>query len=96
MGCKAFEKLLNEVEKAKIPGIGELAIYDTAHRISVALGIPLDGIYMHAGTKRGAKKLFGSSQIKGKKRLEKTDFPSSFNGFTEEEIENMLCISFGH
>ena len=85
-----FEELLNEVEKVgkKIHGIGELTAYDTKHRIGIALDIPLDGIYMHAGT----RKLFGRKITE--RKLLKCDFPELFNGFSEDEIENMLCEEF--
>lgn len=47
-----------------VVGIGELTEYDIALRIGVCLGIYPEKVYLHAGTRKGAKKL-GIKNITG-------------------------------
>ena len=57
--AKNFDNLLQIVESCKVKGIGELACYDTANRIGCKIGLRPEKVYLHAGTKRGAEKIFG-------------------------------------
>lgn len=51
---------LHEVVRTTIGplrGIGELAVYDVAYRIGAHLGLEPDKVYLHAGTREGARAL---------------------------------------
>jgi hypothetical protein len=54
-----FDELLSVIEKAVLPikGIGELYCYDTAFRIGANRGLFPRKVYLHSGTKKGAKYL---------------------------------------
>ncbi len=87
-----FESLLGIVESCKVKGIGELACYDTANRIGCKIGVFPDKIYLHAGTREGAERLFGM-RIK-KKFIEKSELPEPFKSSELDcaELEDVLCI----
>jgi hypothetical protein len=89
---KTFDQLYAIATESANKGIGKLTIYDTAHRISKFLNVVPDKIYLHAGTKAGAKKLLG--QIGRMEYITKLDLPKEFQiqDLTEEEIEDILCI----
>ena len=89
---KSFDELLKVIESQKVKGVGKLTCYDTAHRIGAKLGLEPDLIYLHAGTKSGAKKLLDDQLPK--KHLRKVDLPSPFQraDLTPAEIEDILCI----
>lgn len=85
----SFSELHARVERliGPIKGIGELATYDIAHRIGAFLKLAPDTVYLHAGTRKGARKL----NLKGKS-LHPSEFPKEFNVLTPAEIEDCLCI----
>ena len=72
---------------SNIGRIGELAVYDIACRIGAYLGLTPDRVYLHAGTRRGARALAlrGSS-------IGKQDLPRAFQVLSPAEIEDCLCI----
>ncbi len=55
--CRDFHSLLRLVEGCRVPGFGPVAVYDTAQRIGIRLGLSPDRVYLHAGTRKGAKNL---------------------------------------
>lgn len=87
---KSFKELHEIVKSSKIKGIGELCIYDTAERIGIFLNIFPDAVYLHRGTRDGAKKIIG--RIKGNLLLKK-DLPTPFqrNDLSYSELEDILC-----
>lgn len=89
---KSFDELLSTIEKVKCFGIAKLAKYDTATRIGAYLNIFPDKIYLHTGTKVGAKNLLGN--IDEKKYLLLKDLPKEFlkHDLTASEFEDILCI----
>ncbi len=87
---KSFDDLIKIVESVKCDGIGELAIYDTATRIGSYLNLFPDKVYLHSGTRIGAKNLLGS--LRGKRHLNISDFPVELQHLTASEIEDILCI----
>lgn len=87
--CKDFDKLVGIVESCKIRGFGKLAIYDTALRISVRLGLSPDKVYLHSGTLIGAKRL-GLDVSRGYVMPE--ELPEPIWVLTPDEIEDFLCI----
>lgn len=90
--AKNFNSLIQIVESCKVKGIGELACYDTANRIGCKIGVYPDKIYLHAGTKKGAEKLFGKKL--SKRFIEKSELPEPFKSSELDcaELEDVLCI----
>jgi len=72
-----------------IAGIGELTIYDTALRIGANLGLEPAVVFLHAGTRMGARALgLDGSQ----KFIERRYLPREFESLSPGEIEDVLCI----
>ena len=86
---RSFRDLLHAVRDriGDIHGIGELAVYDITCRIGASLGLKPDRIYLHAGTREGARAfgLRGSS-------VSKSDLSQAFGALSSAEIEDCLCI----
>ena len=87
-----FDTLHEIVESKKFQGIGKLTIYDTAHRIGTRLKRFPDKIYLHGGTKTGARILLGS--LPRQDFLFPAELPLPFQRTDLEpwEIEDILCI----
>src|SRR5262249_51982407 len=87
--CQTFGELLELVGHAvgRISGIGELTIYDTALRIGGKLGLEPDVVYLHAGTREGAR-VFGLDGAS----VPLSKFPPAFRGLKPREVEDCLCI----
>lgn len=91
--CTSFEAVHERVEAITkvVPNLGELYVYDTALRIAAKLGRRPRKVYLHAGTRRGARVLglpHGSSFWPG-------DIPDALAPLRElepYEIEDVLCI----
>jgi len=88
---RTFSELISIIESCKITGIGNLTIYDTAHRIGNYLGIQPDKIYLHRGTKTGAINLLEKIDSK---YITKSHLPIPFQNanLSCSEIEDILCI----
>jgi len=89
--CRDFEELFLVVEAMLEPisGIGELYVYDTALRIGARLGLLPKMVYLHAGTRVGAKVLGFDGKAKA---LEISVLPKEFRRLEPYEIEDLLCI----
>jgi len=91
-----FDEIYAIVNEERIFGFGKLAIYDTSLRISAYQNIEPDSVYLHAGTKKGAKNI-GVNTF-GKKQLKLNDLPLEFqkainnNSIGYKHIEDILCI----
>lgn len=88
---ESFDELHRRVKKSigAIRGAGELMVYDTACRIGARLGIFPDKVYLHAGTRDGAR----AAGLNHRARfLELNKFPIEFQALTAGEIEDCLCI----
>ena len=87
---ETFADLHGLVERtvAGIKGIGDLAIYDIAQRIGSYLELPPDAVYLHAGTRRGARALLGPTD----RVLPLAVFPKDLRSLTAAELEDCLCI----
>jgi hypothetical protein len=70
-----------------IPKIGDLTVYDIAHRIGTYLGKSPRLVYLHRGTARGARHLGFTGAT-----LDPTLLPPAFSRLSPEEIEDCLCI----
>lgn len=95
LNCRSFEELHAAILQAceRIPGIGELYIYDTALRIGAFLGKLPEYVYLHRGTRAGAKAL-GLDVSQPFLRVE--DLPDSVRTLEPHEIEDFLCIYKRH
>lgn len=88
---RSFEELFEVVASAirPIPGIGELAVYDTTLRIGAYLRLEPTKVFLHAGTRTGAHRLgLDASQ----EFLEVSRLPAELRALKPQEIEDVLCI----
>ena len=86
-----FDELLDLVETAvqDVPGIGELYVYDTSLRLGARLNLEPTKVYLHSGTRIGARAL----GLNGKaESLRTTELPKAFRELRPHEIEDVLCI----
>lgn len=89
--CKTFPELMKISENvaAGIWKQSELTVYDTTHRIGAYLGIQPDRVYLHTGTRTGARAL----GIKGGiPYVLPAQLPKAFRKLKPYEIEDCLCI----
>jgi hypothetical protein len=88
---RSFDDLHAAVRKVShaVHGIGELAVYDTSTRIGEFLKVRPQMVYLHRGTKEGAKALRSGLLPK---TLLVEELPKAFNRLTPSEIEDCLCI----
>ena len=72
-----------------IPGIGELYVYDTSLRIGAKLDLFPTGVYLHAGTRLGARALeLDDSATK----LKVSALPKELRILEPHELEDVSCI----
>jgi len=88
---QTFSELFKKVSSIikDINGVGPLMIYDTTLRLGAILGLKPQKVYIHRGSKEGAKNL-GLNIKKG--YLEKDELPNEFQDLEPYEIEDCLCI----
>jgi hypothetical protein len=88
-GANDFDMLHGIVKReiGCIHGIGELMVYDIAHRIGAHLEKAPEVVYLHRGTRIGAA-LFG---LRGR-TIEPNQLPAAFSKLAPAEIEDCLCI----
>lgn len=89
--CRSFEELHSRVRQlvGGIHGLGKLYVYDVATRIGCVLQLRPERVYLHAGTREGARALgldFRTDSI------EVTDFPKVLQELEAWELEDVLCI----
>lgn len=89
--CKSFGELLTRVANTagRIKFVGDLAIYDFSVRVGAYLSLSPVTIYLHAGTREGAKALKLDYKTKC---LPKNKFPKALQTLSCFEIEDCLCI----
>lgn len=87
--ASSFSELYGYVEATigNIRGIGALAAYDIAHRIGSYLKLEPELIYLHAGTRDGARVL----GVHGK-TVHRSKLPRELRRLDPAEIEDCLCI----
>src|SRR4029077_19857175 len=76
-----------EREIGGIHGIGKLTVYDIAHRIGAYFGKAPALVYLHRGTRIGARVF----RIRGDS-FDPKILPEAFSRLTPSEIEDCLCI----
>jgi hypothetical protein len=74
---------------SRIPDLGELYYYDTALHIGAKLGLMPVKVYLHAGTKDGARRLKLSCR---NKTIDFDQLPIELRCLAPYEIEDFLCI----
>jgi hypothetical protein len=82
----ALHRLVDE-QIGRIQGIGALTVYDIAHRIGAHFRKAPERVYLHAGTRIGAR-MFGVSGDSFDPKL----LPKPFLRLAPSEIEDCLCI----
>jgi hypothetical protein len=89
--CGSFESLHELVNQQirSIPGIGELTVYDTALRIGAKLHLEPKFVFLHAGTRVGAKRL--GIDVR-RKYVDVRELPQPLRRLSAREIEDVLCI----
>ncbi|HEX3484181.1 MAG TPA: hypothetical protein VHT51_03915 [Micropepsaceae bacterium] len=70
-----------------IHGIGPLTIYDIAQRIGAYLKLEPEHIYLHAGTREGARALGLLGEM-----IEVGELPKELRYLSPKELEDFLCI----
>ena len=85
-----FDQIHDIVAKAATDRIGELVIYDTAQRIGCYKNVFPDKVYLHTGTRTGARKLLG--KLKNNRELRMDELPGPLAQLTPDEVENVFCI----
>lgn len=88
---KSFEELYEIVSSLirPIPGIGELTVYDTALRIGSKLELEPAVVFLHAGTRNGARCL---GLNVSREFFQVFELPRAFHRLKPREIEDILCI----
>lgn len=89
--AESFHELINLVDSSirSISGIGELAVYDIALRIGARFGIEPSQVYLHRGTRQGARALgLGTRRAV----LDIADLPAELQKLSPREAEDALCI----
>jgi hypothetical protein len=71
-----------------IQGLGALYTYDTALRLGFFLKFAPKNVYLHAGTRQGARAL----GVRNSDVVEVSDLPKELAALPPHEIENFLCI----
>jgi hypothetical protein len=89
--AESFEEILKTIRDvtAQVHGLGELYAYDTALRISAKTGHEPKHVYLHAGTRVGAKRLGISTNRDYVPMLE---LPEALQQLKAHEVESFLCI----
>ena len=89
--CSSFEEFHEVIAQTleSIHGIGELTVYDTSLRIGSFLKLEPSKVFLHAGTRIGARYL---GMDVSKSKLEISEFPAQFRMLKPREIEDVLCI----
>jgi hypothetical protein len=88
--CHDFHSLFCTIDKTVRPidGIGELYVYDTSLRIGAFLQLSPAHVYLHAGTRAGARALGFS----GVYSIDVSELPREFGNLEPYQIEDCLCI----
>jgi hypothetical protein len=90
-GCATFDELFQLVQSeiGGIYGVGELTVYDVTTRLGAFLGLEPERVYLHAGTREGARHLGITTR---RESFESSELPRAFRKLRPREIEDCLCI----
>jgi hypothetical protein len=94
-GCRSFHDLYERVAGiiGSVPGVGSLTVYDTALRIGARLRLSPDHVYLHAGTRKGARRLGLDATAE---YLRREDLPRELRVLPAQAVEDVLCIFEPH
>ena len=89
--CRSFDELHSLVDSLirDIHMVGELVVYDVSHRIGAHFGLEPERVYLHAGTREGAREL---GLGRGRAALDLAELPREFGRLSPAEAEDCLCI----
>jgi hypothetical protein len=89
--CRSFHELHTMVRRVigPVPGVGRLMIYDTALRIGAKLGLEPERVYLHAGTRDGARNLGLDWRAES---VEMKELPAELRRLKAHQVEDVLCI----
>jgi hypothetical protein len=89
--CKRFDELHALIERTihSIVGLRELYTYDTALRIGAFLGLAPEFVYLHRGTRVGARALGLNAKLP---YLTVDQLPVELRTLSPAEVEDFLCI----
>jgi hypothetical protein len=89
--ARSFHELYTTIAAliGDIHGVGDLLTYDTTLRIGAWLRSKPERVYLHAGTRAGARALGLAS---GEASLRRSDIPSALRVLPSDQIEDVLCI----
>jgi hypothetical protein len=88
--CKDFDAILRFVETNKVVGFGQLAIYDTALRIGHCMEKLPQIVYLHAGTRKGAK--FHKIKHANEDYILPDELPAELRDLAPHDVEDFLCL----
>jgi hypothetical protein len=94
--CENFHELHRFIcdNLKSVPGMGPLTCYDIAYLIGAWLEKEPTEVYLHAGTREGAKAVLGAKA--NRDRVPVSDFPEGLRrSLTAAQIEDVLCIYRG-
>lgn len=88
--CSSFHQLHSLLDELLSPifGLGSLYVYDSALRLGAFLGLTPKFVYLHAGTRKGARVLGLGA---GREYLETRELPAPLQILTADQIESFLC-----
>lgn len=89
--ARDFDELFRIIRAVVKPiqGVGELYVYDTSFRIGAKLNLFPTKVYLHAGTRRGARAL-GLDHSRA--TLKVSALPKELRTLEPYELEDILCI----
>lgn len=89
--ARSFAELIARVATAvrSVHGIGELYVYDTALRLGAHLRLLPREVYLHAGTRRGARALGLHHRAES---VSLNQLPAALRRLRPHEVEDVLCI----
>jgi hypothetical protein len=89
--CRTFSELHDLIDRlvAHIPDLGPLYSYDAAVHIGARLGLAPHEVYLHCGTREGARALGLPFR---QPTLHRTSLPAALHKLAMHEVEDFLCI----
>ena len=92
----SFDDLYDLVSNvcSTVYGAGDLYAYDVAQRIGLRLGLHPEKIYLHTGTRVGARAL--GIDVAGRKSIGMDELPPTLRSLSPAEAEDVLCIYKGY
>jgi hypothetical protein len=88
---RTFDELHEAVGQCRdIRMFGELTQYDVATRVGAYLNLWPEKVYLHAGTRKGARAL--GLAVRGRAALEMSELPQELRLLEPWQVEDFLCL----